>query len=363
MMQVPIRVYLLAVFVGALFASGAYAEPYLSVQSGLKCVTCHTNPTGGGKRNAFGTAFAHSELAQRIVGEADDVWSGEVNRWFSAGGDLRAGYNSVDVPNSEEQSEFDISRGTIYAEARAIPGLLSFYVDQQFAPDNTINREAYALITPGDGKYTIKVGKFFLPFGWRLQDDSAFTRRFTGINFDTPDNGVEAGLELGAWTAQAAVTNGTAGGPEGDSTKQISLRGAHVSSRWQFGASYNFNNSALGDRTMYGLFAGFRTGPISWLAEIDYVTDETPTGDVDSVVGLIEGNWRIAKGHNLKVTYEAFDPNDDLDEDHRDRYSIVWEYSPMQLLQPRIGARFFDGIPQSDLQNRDEFFAELHVFF
>ena len=363
MMQVPIRVYLLAVLVGALLASGACAEPYLSVQSGLKCVTCHTNPTGGGKRNAFGTAFAHSELAQRIVGEADDVWSGEVNRWFSAGGDLRAGYNSVDVPNSEEQSEFDISRGTIYAEARAIPGLLSFYVDQQFAPDNTINREAYALITPGDGKYTIKVGKFFLPFGWRLQDDSAFTRRFTGINFDTPDNGVEAGLELGAWTAQAAVTNGTAGGPEGDSTKQISLRGAHVSSRWQVGASYNFNNSALGDRTMYGLFAGFRTGPISWLAEIDYVTDETPTGDVDSVVGLIEGNWRIAKGHNLKVTYEAFDPNDDVDEDHRDRYSIVWEYSPMQLLQPRIGARFFDGIPQSDLQNRDEFFAELHVFF
>ncbi len=115
---------------------------------------------------------------------------------------------------------------------------------------------------------------------------------------------------------------------------------------------------------MYGLFAGFRTGPISWLAELDYVTDETLGGpDVDRVVGLLEGNWRVAKGHNLKVTYEAFDPNDDLDEDHRERYSIVWEYSPMQLLQPRVGVRFSDGIPQDDLQNREEFFAELHGYF
>ena len=60
---------------------------------------------------------------------------------------------------------------------------------------------------------------------------------------------------------------------------------------------------------------------------------------------------------------EVFDPNDSVDEDDQTRASLVWESSPMQLLQPRISVRLYDGIPASDLQNRDEFFAELHVFF
>lgn len=343
----------------SLFVSGASAEPYLSVYSGFKCVTCHTNPTGGGKRNAFGTAYAQTELARRLVGEAEDAWTGEINRWFAIGGDLRAGYDYVDIPNTEEQSEFGITRGTVYVEARVIPGLLSFYLDERIAPANATNREAYALLTPADGKYTIKVGKFFLPFGWRLEDDSAFTRQFTGINFNTPDNGVEVGLELGPWSAQVAVTNGSAG----DSPQRTSFRGAYISSRWQIGASYNFDNAALGDRTMSGVFAGFRTGPVTWLVELDFITDETPTGDRDMIVSLLEANWRLAKGHNLKVTYEVFDPDDAVADDEQERLSLVWEYSPMQMLQPRIGVRLYDGVSGNDLQNRNEFFAELHVFF
>jgi len=35
----------------------------------------------------------------------------------------------------------------------------------------------------------------------------------------------------------------------------------------------------------------------------------------------------------------------------------------MQFLQGRIGARSYDGTPQVDDQNRDEFFLELHGFF
>ena len=343
----------------SLFVSRTSAEPYLSVQSGFKCVTCHTNPTGGGKRNAFGTAYAQTELARRLVGEAEDAWTGEINRWFAIGGDLRAGYDYVDIPNTESQSEFSTSRGTVYVEARVIPGLLSVYLDERIAPGSAINREAYALLTPAAGKYTIKVGQFFLPFGWRLEDDSAFTRQFTGIDFFRPDNGVEVGLELGSWSTQVAVTNGTAG----DSPQRTSFRGAYVSSHWQVGASYNFDNAALGDRTMSGVFAGFRTGPIAWLAEFDFITDDTPTGDQDMVVGLLEANWRLAKGHNLKVTYEAFDPDDGVADDEQERLSLVWEYSPMQMLQPRIGVRLYDGMPGDDPQNRDEFFAELHVFF
>ena len=341
----------------------AHAEPYLAVSSGLKCLQCHTNPSGGGLRTAFGTAYAHSELAARRVGEGG--WTGQVGQYLSLGGDLRGGFERVDTSGaaSASQSDFGISRGTVYMQLRAIPELLSFYVDQQIAPDRSLNREAYALVTPSNGRYTFKVGKFFLPYGLRLQDDTAFVRQVTGMNFDTPDNGVEAGLELDRWSAQLAVSNGSAGAPDVDTGKQVSLSASLVRPGWRIGASYNHNDAELGDREMQSIYAGLRTGPISWLAEVDFISDETPSGEVDAYASLLEGNWRLRKGHNLKLSYEYYDPDDDGDEDERERYSLVWEYSPVQLLQARIGARAYNGVPGDAPSNRDEFFAELHVFF
>lgn len=361
------RIVVAALLCAAAAAPQAHAEPYLAVRTGFKCVMCHVNPTGGGMRNAFGNAWARTELAREVValgGAGTDAgWTGAINDYLSVGGNLRTGLDYVDTPNQEETSELGISRATVYAALQAIPSLLTIYVDEQVAPGGTLNREAYALLTPAEGRYTVKAGKFFLPYGLRLQDDTAFVRQATGIGFDTPDNGVELGLELPSWSAQLAVTNGTAGGAENDTTKQTSLSASYVRSFWRIGASYNFNNADLGDREMQGAYAGLRTGPIAWLAEVDFITDDTPAGERDSYASLLEGNWLLDDGHNMKVSYEYFDPDDDADEDERERYSVVWEMSPMQNIQARIGLRFYNGVPEDDASNRDEAFAELHVYF
>jgi hypothetical protein len=115
---------------------------------------------------------------------------------------------------------------------------------------------------------------------------------------------------------------------------------------------------------MRGLFAGFRTGPIAWLAEADYLTDETlGAAERRQWVGLLEANWLIVKGQNLKLTAEFFEPDTEVDEDERNRFSVLWEYIPFQFAQLRVGARIYDGIPQNDLQNRRIYFAQLHGFF
>jgi len=41
----------------------------------------------------------------------------------------------------------------------------------------------------------------------------------------------------------------------------------------------------------------------------------------------------------------------------------LYEWSPIQFVQLRGGVRFYDGIPQSDLQNRTQAFLQLHGFF
>ena len=123
--------------------------------------------------------------------------------------------------------------------------------------------------------------------------------------FDTPDEGIEAGWESTHWSAQLAVSNGTAGGPETDKGKQGSLRAEYVSSIWRAGVSVNYNDADAGERRMQGLFAGLRTGPIAWLAEADYLVDDSfADGTRHQWVGLIEANWGVAAGHNLKLTAE-----------------------------------------------------------
>jgi hypothetical protein len=344
----------------------AAAEPYLAVAAGLKCVSCHTNPTGGGKRNVFGTTYARTELAAQIVRPNDDGggWTGELGSRFAVGGDYRGGYRNVDVPGPNDTSSVTTRRVTVYAEIRALPELLTLYVDEQLAPDDTVEREHYALVTPANGKVTIKAGQFFLPFGLRLEDDGTFVRQRSGINFTTPDDGVEVGLELPRWSAQAAATNGTAGRGSEPGKDQWSFSAVHVRPRWRIGASYNVSDDPLGDREMHALFAGFTTGPVAWLAELDFITDKVPAGGANDLYAtLIEGNWRLRKGYNLKAAFEFLDPSDGAADDEQERYSVVLEYSPMQLVQARGGLRVYNGVPQQPLTNRNEVFAELHVYF
>ena len=349
-----------------LIAEPVLAEPYLAVANGFKCAQCHTNPTGGGKRNVFGMTYARTQLARRTVlsDEASPGWNSSVNKWLGIGGDYRGGYSDVDVPRRSDDSQAGVTKSTVYVEVKAVPDILTFYFDEQVSPGNSLGRERYALWTPARGKYTVKAGQFFLPYGLRLQDDTAFVRQRSGINFDTPDDGVELGLELPKWSAQLAATNGTAGGGSEPGKDQTSLSATYIQPRWRVGASYNLNDDPRGDRTMYALFGGWNTGPIAWLAELDLITDDVPGfGSRDIYATLVEGNWRFGTGHNLKATYEFLDPSDAASEDEQERYSVVWEHSPIQFLQTRVGFRAYNGVPGLPLTNRDEFFAELHVYF
>ncbi len=64
-----------------------------------------------------------------------------------------------------------------------------------------------------------------------------------------------------------------------------------------------------------------------------------------------------------KCLYDVLDPNDSLGGNWQVRYSLLWEYSPMQFLQGRFRLRSYDGITKANAQIRDVFFAELHGYF
>jgi hypothetical protein len=342
----------------------ALAEPYLAVQQGYQCVMCHVNPTGGGLRNEFGNIFAQNVMPAHTLDTGESTWTGAVSRFVAVGGNLRGQWLATEVPNQASTNEFEVAEARLYLRLEPIPGRLSVYVDERMAPGSASNLEAYARYRAADGRWFIKAGRIYLPFGLRIEDDSAFSRRVPGINMTTPDDGVEVGWESERWSTQIAVSNGSGGGPEADAEKQVTAQAAYVDPRFRVGLAASFNPSDAGDRSAGSLFGGVRTGPVAWLGELALVKDSGfPEGTRTLAATLLEANWRIAKGHNLKLTAEWFEPDRDVDEDEQARFGVVYEFAPIQFLQVRAAARFNDGIPQNDLQNSRAYFLELHGYF
>src|SRR5688572_12401558 len=325
--------------------SQANAEPYLAAQMGLKCGQCHVNPTGGGMRTVFGNTWAQTNMAQKRIGSEEDLWTGQVMKFLSVGGNARANYNWEDVPNQAGTNDFDVEEARAYLDFGVIPNRLSVYLDQRFAPGNSTNMEANVRYWIKENSFYVKAGRMYLPFGYRLEDDNAFVRQVSGINMQTPDEGAEFGIEHGSWSAQLAISNGSGGAPESDHGKQFTTRVEFAQSVWRAGASLLFNDTDFGERSGAGVFGAFRAGPVTLLGEVDYIDDDSIGVDGRKLMAsLAEADWKIRQGHNLKVSFEWLEPNRDVDEDEQTRSSLLYEWSPIQFVQVRAGVRRYDGI-------------------
>ena len=247
------------------------------MQSGLKCAQCHVNPTGGGLRTTFGNLWAQSQLAATRLGSGTEVpgpgSSADARHRRQSCGRTTP---TIKVPNQESSNGFDLQEARLYLDLALIPNRLSVYLDERMGPGNAEELEANVRLWLKPGSIYIKAGQFYLPFGWRLEDDNAYVRQLSGISMQTPDRGVEIGMDRGRWSMQLAVSNGAAGGPEVDDGKQVTARLEYVPGAWRVGVSAMHNNvpETVGDRTGVGAFGGFHWRQLSLLGEIDLIKDK-----------------------------------------------------------------------------------------
>jgi hypothetical protein len=348
----------------SLLPAPARAEPYLAVRMGLKCVACHVNPSGGGLRNALGNAFAQGSIAANALPEAMQGWNGALlDERLRLGGDFRTATTRTAIPGQPISRVGGTEQTRLYADVQLVKGWLGAYVDQQLAPGRAERQEAYVrLSTPGLGWYA-KAGQFYLPFGWRLQDNLAFVRQLSGISMTVPDKGLELGHESGAWSIQLVRSDGP-GNRGGASGHQTTAQAIWMQPWGRLGAAAARVRSTAGDRQAYGFFAGMTTGPVVWLGEVDFVGDAGyPEGRRRQLATLLEADWLVRQGHNLKLTSEYLDPDRRVPGDNKLRYSLVYEYMPFAFAQLRVGYRRFGGVPPNAFDNRRQGFVELHGFF
>ncbi len=342
--------------------TAARAEPYLAVQSGLKCVACHVNPTGGGLRNALGVAFGQRSLPANAP-DALSGWNGALTDYLRLGGDYRASRQQASVSGQASQTETGVDQFRLYGELKLLNEHAALVIDEWLAPGKAQRQEAYLrLATPGQAWY-MKAGQFYLPFGWRLQDSSSFVRSTSGINMTAPDKGVELGMERDQWSAQLSYTRGPGNKGTGQG-HQVGAQLIHLQNWGRIGLALADTSAPAGKRRALGVFAGANHGPVSYLVELDLVSDDGyPEGRRRMLAGLAEANWQFLQGHNLKLSLESLDPDRRVANDRRVRHSLLYEYTPLPFVQLRAGYRRYDGIPQNAFDNRRQSFLELHGFF
>jgi hypothetical protein len=363
------------------------AEPYLAIREGYKCSFCHVNKTGGGKRTQAFSTFARRFIRYpneifKDVEERTQHLTGQLVEGISVGANLRATNTTIfrDTPNDRGRvpnntafrparaNDFDISEGVGYLQVDLIRDAFTFYLDESFAPGSATNRETFGLLAgflPW-GLYA-KGGKFFPPYGMRLQDDTAFIRSRTGFNFANPDKGIEIGIAPMGLFLSAAVTNGiaTSGASLG---KQVSLNAYYLFTKVplvrtvMLGSSYARNDPA--DRTLYGFYAGTNLWKFTLLAEGDFIREKVlDLGKIDRRTVYTEVNYLLLDWLNVKFAYDFFDPDKDIGEDVQDRFSVGLEPFLSKFLQLRLFYRVANGVPARPQDNFDQLSAEMHVFF
>ena len=349
-----------------LFPSVLIAEPYIAIRTGLKCSSCHINKTGGGQRTQMGAGYGTQNLPWKKI----NLQEKKIPHYWSLHDDLvalGADFNFVNQTAFVEDNTsntFEINEAELYLTVNLIPDRVTFYSDTSLAPGGTQEREITGIFDLVPGKSWVKAGKFVLPYGLLIEDDRAFIREATGINFNTPDLGAEIGYEPRNWSFVGSFTNGTAGSLDNNTSKQVVASAAYVRNAFRIGASGSYNSGEAGNKNSAAVWGGFRLGRAVLLGEVDFIHDElSSVSQRDQLVTYAELDYLITEGWNVKAAYEYFDPDTDVDENQRDRVLIGIEPFIVPFVQLGLYYRFNQSIPQNKLQNADELTFRLHLYF
>lgn len=360
-----------------LFPGAATAEPHFSSRTGLRCARCHTSPLGGGKRTPYGVLFSQTSLPATLTaprasvpaGEArgGESWitstlaTGEITTWMAVGADLRL--DNRTTLGEETDNSFGTSAANLYLELRPWPGRVTLYLDQSFNAGGAQVREAWGMVQGPWGIY-LRGGRILPPFGLRLLDDDAYTRRATGANFANPDLGLELGLDRGPFMAAVALTNGSFSGEDTDTLKALFAVAELNLGRLRFGLSGAHNPTEDGCRSMAGLFASVGLGRLVLMGEADYIAQRPADSArwAHQLAAMAELDLLITRGLSLRVGYDFHDADLELTQDRRQRFRFGVDLHPLRMVEVKLYYIHKQSETARPVDEADRLEVTLHVY-
>jgi hypothetical protein len=378
----------------------------------LDCSGCHVSPTGGGLRTPLGRFYGEQVLPTWGPRPGDGV---DLRRLLSAGAPEEGRYSLLEGfegwwPGEHEFREVEERYGRIdpspvwqaggdfrfmvvaptdgddardvvafpmeaqaYLAAHPLPNLTAYLdVGMQGSQDRSARdfddvlwlRELFVLVHDMPYGAWARAGRFALPYGWRLPDHTAFTRRGTFDQY-RQGYGVEAGVAANeAWGNLALWAQGLDAWP-GDNQPP----GAGVSAQagvrrlgYTLGASAHAmaGRDGTANEYMMGPMWGLNLRPMSYLGELSWRRTNDDGFVVDGLAVLHEARFsHFVRGLVPKVRWEWNDPDVLVRDDQRQRVLLGVEWNPYRYVQFDVSYRH---LLVPDGRDANELLLQLHTW-
>jgi hypothetical protein len=345
-----------------LFCSGSgFSLPRFAIRTNEKCQNCHIDPNGGGMRNYYGsTLYARKSLSADFWSDDSsfDNFTTQLSEYVNFGSDLQTLYYYRQLGNS---SSFFQMKGDIYLTTKLTKNLF-VYLDKGLYSGFEIF--GYMNILPANGY--VKIGRFTPAFGTKTDDHTTFIRAKTDfINGRREDTGIEVGISPKNFTWNIGVYNGSTRNDYSDG--KIRLLTSRIDAKFQIediklliGGSAWLNNLAGGKFTMFGGFGGVSYKNLVLNGEIDIKKNNSALGTKE-LISLIEANYLITNGVDLKLMYDYYDPNIEYKTGMQSRYSIGLEFFPMYGVELRPMYRIVKEEPNEVRNNEFHFLIHFYL--
>ncbi len=331
-------------------------------------------------RNAFGQSFGRDSLTVKDWQSefALDDYSTKINDFVSYGADFRflAFYQSKTNPAASMTSFFPMQMDLDFNFA--ISKKISLYLNPAFGPYNRLEAFGLAKILPANGY--LQFGRFAPPYGLMLDDHTSFVRQATPFrNFMGQQTGLEAALRPGPFTIMGAVTNGLRGDLDGNLAKavfgKLEAHGALGPVNILAGiASYNDVSSVerinllggyasatiLDKLTILGDIERIQGNSSSMSVNSDINQRNTPGTDLKQLAVMVEADYPLIQGLELKFMYDFYDPDTDVKSGTAVRYSGGFEFMPISGVEVRPLFRFTKDTILD--RNTTEFDLMIHLY-
>lgn len=402
---------LIVIFTMLSAEDSAFAEPRFAARTGMACVSCHVNPSGGGMRNKYGAnVYARHMLAAPWVAPVaqGELTTGsgrnaaDTSSWFRFGADLRAAHffrHSPD-PDIENLNTFFLMQSDLYVSAR-VGKHLSLYMDRgshgSFEAFGLFEWPRRSDLSPPSAY--LKVGRFLPAYGIKLPNHATTIREEIGFSQIAKDTGLEAGAYWGPAVFQLGLVNGTSDDEQLDTSgtsrrnfekalvARVGLHGKLGGARYFGGVSGFFNDNvarvnplaptlvvAEEDRplisegvmeTRAGAYGGLALGRFSLLGEIDYIRDDFISNDLKRWHGYVayaEAAFVPQQGIDVLATYEFADRDIRVGNNATHRVGGVLALFPVEYMQLRLQFRYSIANGNPSVDGASEVISLAHFF-